>query len=278
MRLTKLARRRKTILGAVLGFGAIALLTTGAASYIISVSNPSTENDVKISVDTVQGNFVELKIESASSTMKVTETSEINAESYAVGCTSEDGSVGPDENALSLNLGKVTITYGSEFLADNKNLGIRFSFVYPDGEDDSDGSNNWNRVQSALVLNVHNDSLKSDGYWTYLEAPDAYTEITESAAMENGAHTVTIDSLNVKFKWGTFFQNENGGNLSAAEFYNSHFYKEGGSEPGKGLDGQDIGTRSELTVATASQIAAELQQMKDSLEHGLTLTAEVYSY
>ena len=273
MRLTKLARRRKTILGAVLGFGAVALLTTGAASYIISVSNPSTENDVKISVDTVQGNFVELKIESASSTMKVTETSEINAESYAVGCTSEDGSVGPDENALSLNLGKVTITYGSEFLADNKNLGIRFSFVY------SDGSNNWNRVQSPLVLNVHNDSLKSeDGYWTYLEAPDAYTEIVESADMENGAYTVTIDSLNVKFKWGTFFQNENGGNLSAAEFYNSHFYKEGGSEPGKGLDGQDIGTRSELTVATASQIAAELQQMKASLEHGLTLTAEVYSY
>ena len=59
---TKLEKRRKTVLGAVLGFGAVALLTTATATWIIAVNNSTFDGDIGVTVDTVQNNSVKLSV------------------------------------------------------------------------------------------------------------------------------------------------------------------------------------------------------------------------
>ena len=260
MRLTKLARRRKTILGAVLAFGAVALLTTGAASYIISVSNPTTDREIGVTVDTVQRQFVELVVPESSLGINLGETSSIPADENAVGAESVN------THSLELNLGAVKVTYGKDFIdEEQQKLQLQFSLSYEGGK------NADNLVSTALVPEIHSNTLKTtNSSWTYVDAPVALDvptatvggTVTVDNQPAEGLTVVTWTNLIVSFQWGSFWQtvtSMSGTRLSPAQFYNSHFYKTG-----------DSSGRQLLTLETAKQIAKELEGMQ-SLEN-LTLT------
>lgn len=252
---TKLEKRRKTVLGAVLGFGAVALLTTATATYIISVNNPSGDLDgTNVTVDTIKGDFVELKIGKTGADLKVNlaeSGEELPSDSYAVGYDSSSGNPLAD---LEITLPDITLTYGTDWAgADNPQL--KFTL------DPSKNAANQVAKGQDKVKNVG----RGEGPWTYVDAPDA-VRVTSGSGMSSqvsgGTTTWTITGLKVSFKWGTFF----GGNGdSPATFYNSKFYKadESGSSA---LDGEPIGERKELTVAIAGQILEEINAMKQAFE------------
>ena len=56
------ASKRKWVLGGILGFAAIALTTTGFATWIVGINATTTNGDVGVTVDTVSNNGVELKL------------------------------------------------------------------------------------------------------------------------------------------------------------------------------------------------------------------------
>lgn len=254
---TKLEKRRKTVLGAVLGFGAVALLTTATATYIISVNNPSGDLDgANVTVDTIKGDFVELKIGTTSADLNVNlaeSGKELPSDSYAVGY---DSSIYPDGGNpiadLEITLPDITLTYGTDWAgADSPTL--QFTL------DPAKNAANQVAKGQDKVKNVG----RGDGPWTYVDAPDAES-ITETTGMvkatDGGTTTWTITGLKVSFKWGTFF-----GGDSPATFYNSKFYK-ADDTGSSALDGQPIDERKELTVETAGQILEEINAMKQAFE------------
>lgn len=249
---TKLEKRRKTVLGAVLGFGAVALLTTATATYIISVNKPSGDLDgTNVTVDTIKGDFVELKIGSGGD-LKVNlaeSGEELPSNNYAVGYDPDGGNPLAD---LEITLPDITLTYGTDWAgADNPQL--KFTL------DPSKNAANQLQTEDAKVQDVGRES----GPWTYVDAPDAVT-VTSGPGMTSqvsgGTTTWKITGLKVSFNWGTFF-----GGDSPATFYNSKFYKadESGSSA---LDGESIVGRKELTVETAGQILEEINAMKQAFE------------
>lgn len=254
---TKLEKRRKTVLGAVLGFGAVALLTTATATYIISVNKPSGDLDgTNVTVDTIKGDFVELKIGTGGElkiNLAESGDEELPSDSYAVGYDSSSYPDGGNPIAdLEITLPDITLKYGTDWAgADNPQL--KFTL------DPSKNAANQLQATDAKVQDVGRPAAP----WTYVDAPDAKS-ITETSGMvkttDGGTTTWKITGLKVSFKWGTFF-----GGDSPATFYNSKFYKadESGSSA---LDGQPIGTRKELTVDTAGQILEEINAMKQAFE------------
>ena len=254
---TKLEKRRKTVLGAVLGFGAVALLTTATATYIISVNKPSGDlGGTNVTVDTIKGDFVELKIGTGGDLkVNLAESGEERpSDSYAVGYDSSSYPDGGDPIAdLEITLPTITLTYGTDWAgADNPQL--KFTL------DPSKNAANQLQTEDAKVQNVG----RSAAPWTYVDAPDAVPVTSGGSGMTSqvsgGTTTWTITGLKVSFKWGTFFGGE-----SPATFYNSKFYKadESGSSA---LDGKPIGERKELTVETAGQILEEINAMKQAFE------------
>lgn len=252
---TKLEKRRKTVLGAVLGFGAVALLTTATATYIISVNNPSGDVNGNVTVDTIKGDFVELKIGSGGElNVNLAESGdEIPSDSYAVGYDSSSYADGGNPIAdLEITLPDITLTYGTDWAgADTPRLQFTLD----------PAKNAANQVESgeAKVQNVG----RGVAPWTYVDAPDA-VDITEKANMvkatNGGTTTWKITNLTVEFKWGTFF-----GGDSPANFYNSKFYK-ADDTGSSALDGEPIDTRKELTVEIAGQIVEEITAMKEAFE------------
>ena len=271
MRLTKLARRRKTILGAVLGFGAVALLTTGAASYIISISTTSVEDSVGITVDTVKGDFVEIKLaeERTDMNIKLTETDANHyvPSKYAVGFSSEaDGvELDPGEVPLEITLPTVTITYGTSWLEEGNELQLNYSLTY----DSTHNSNIKNLVsESGDLINKRETgdvNYAGANYFTYLVAP-ASAKIG-TGTEDNGVSTLTLPEQKATFGWGSFF-----GNKSPLEYYNGLFYKAGAE--GAALDGSDTSGRGEIDIEIASNITKELDAMHAAL-HGNNLTLTI---
>ncbi len=273
MRLTKLARRRKTILGAVLGFGAVALLTTGAASYIISISTTSVEDSVGITVDTVKGDFVEIKLaeEETDMSIKLTETDadDYVPANYAVGFSSDaDGiQLDPGEVPLEITLPTVTITYGTSWLEGGNELQLNYSLTY----DSAHNSNIKNLVsESGDLINKRETgdvNYASANYFTYLVAP-ASAKIGTGTG-DNGVSTLTLSKQKATFGWGSFF-----GNQSPLEYYNGLFYKANGE--GGALDGSDTAGREEIDIDIASNISKELNAMHGALNgNNLTLTISI---
>lgn len=257
---TKLEKRRKTVLGAVLGFGAVALLTTATATYIISVNKPNGDLDgTNVTVDTIKGDFVELKIGTGGD-LKVNlaeSGEELPSDNYAVGYDPDDGNPLAD---LEITLPDITLTYGTDWAgADNPQL--KFTL------DPSKNAANQLQADDAKVQDVGRPAAP----WTYVDAPAA-VPVTSGSGMSfqvnGGTTTWTITGLKVSFKWGTFF-----GGKSPAAFYNSKFYKadESGSSA---LDGESIAGRKELTVETASQILEEINAMKQAFETDGTANPE----
>lgn len=251
---TKLEKRRKTVLGAVLGFGAVALLTTATATWIISVNQLTDNGEVSVTVDTVQNNAITLEVEGQPS-IKLAETDKVSGDHVVV--TSEGG------GKLAATFNSIKLTCGESIATSNANITINTSISY------DAGANSINLVDDSGDYTDTRDTgdypyTANGNYWTYVDLATTSISIPTSGRTNNGDGTYTIlatgDQLNVTFKWGSFFKTQ-----SPASYYNGIF-KNGG----------DNSSLSQATVQDAANIEKELDAMHAALDgKTITITFEV---
>lgn len=251
---TKLEKRRKTVLGAVLGFGAVALLTTATATWIISVNQLTDNGEVSVTVDTVQNNAITLEVGTAS--IKLAETEAVSGDHLVV---TSDGL-----GNLTATFDSIKLTCGKSVIDNNENITINTYISYDGGAnalnlaDDADDVTNTRNPSGDLPYTVNGD------HWTYVDLVTENITIPTAGSSENddGSYTVLAsgENLNVQFGWGSFFSKK-----SPANYYNSIF-KNGG----------DDASLSQATVEDAANIESELTTMHTALDgNSITITFEV---
>lgn len=276
---TKLEKRRKTVLGAVLGFGAVALLTTATATWIIAVNNTIFDGDLDVTVDTVQNNAVTLDvtIDEANKGLNLAEneTALQNGDVISADGLGEHGT--PDFN---ISLSSVKLTFGASYYdKDSDKISLNFSLEY-----DTEHENNLkNLVDSEGDLVGLRETSGGEGYcpftvaypkategeaapdhWTYVDLKTTTYDLTGDATNNgDGTYTLSATNVSIEFTWGSFFGGEGG----PIAYYNSIF------KDGTTADASD--SRSELTVLDAANVEAELNKMKAALVNGLILTVSV---
>lgn len=271
---TKLEKRRKTVLGAVLGFGAVALLTTATATWIIAVNNLHANSDVSIKVDTVKNNSVSLTLGSdGNMLLKLGEQSEITASSYpnAVVTTDDLAAFGADFVA---ELPTITLEYGSEWLAENETPVLNVSVSYADGANSgnlalasytSTGDASSSNAESGTDLINKRQQIETtytnegSNYWEYITLKTTKIEL-DKGTVSNGIYTSTNVGKTVTFDWGSYFDSK-----SPATFYNNLFTN--GDEGGK----------DKITVSQASNIEKELTKLADLESLTITLSVDKVS-
>lgn len=238
------ASKRKWVLGGILGFAAVALTTTGFATWIVGVNVTTGTGDVTVTVDTTERAGIKMTVEMT--TDNIIELKEPNSSSGVVSV--EDNDV--VQNALR-TVATVTITYGEDF--DTTSIdGVSFDLKYEDGSNsknliDDEG----NKIKDKrTVAKSH-----AETYWEYIKAPGliALTDFDTTNDSKNedaGTYTHT-ENINVDFTWGSFFDKK-----APSKFYNNLF---------------EVGT---VTDAQLNAISTELDTMKAVLNNQkLTLTA-----
>lgn len=251
---TKLEKRRKTVLGAVLGFGAVALLTTATATWIIAVNQLSDDGMVSVTVDTVENNAITLEVGGQPS-IKLAETEKVSGDHVVV--TSEGG------GDLTATFDSIKLTCGESIATSNDSITINASISY------DAGANSINLVDDSDDYTDTRDTLDdpytaNESYWTYVDLETTSISIPTSGRTDNGDGTYTIsatgEQLDVTFSWGSFFKTK-----SPAAYYNGIF-KNGG----------DDASLSQATVQDAANIEKELKAMHDALDgQDITITFEV---
>lgn len=271
---TKLEKRRKTVLGAVLGFGAVALLTTATATWIIAVNNLHANSDVSIKVDTVKNNSVSLTLGSdGNMLLKLGEQSEITASSdpNAVVTTDDLAAFGADFVA---ELPTITLEYGSEWLAENETPVLNVSVSYADGANSGNlalasytstgGASSSNAESGTDLINKRQQiettyTNAGSNYWEYITLKTTKIEL-DKGTVSNGIYISRNVGKTVTFDWGSYFDSK-----SPATFYNNLFTN------------GDEGDKDKITVSQASNIEKELTKLADLESLTITLSVDKVS-
>lgn len=208
--------KRKRVINGALAFGAVALLTTGFATWIIGVQNNSTSASSGITVETATNQSVELTatLSDEDNTIYLGETEKVET-----GVVKENN---PKGN-LSITFSEVKLKYGDKWLAsenasDIKGLNVRFA-TSSDNLKGGIGQNDANNLtDSADLINKRN----SESY-TYIDVDsNASTKFSKTAAgeptKEGNLNVLTWSNITLTFEWGSFFEG-----ISPANYYNSKF-------------------------------------------------------
>lgn len=251
------ASKRKWVLGGVLGFAAVALTTTGFATWIVGVNATTGSDDVTVTVDTVQNEGVKLTFELTEDQLCLGETKAVNE---GVVQTGDDGVTG-DMTVKA----KITLEVGAQYLKENEITGIELSLDYGTSDKPTNRQNlvTKNEIGRGTTGNEAQTSVDSTSYWEYINAPvkiELSEETIKTGVHENGLYTYTIPSKELKFTWGSYF----GKSASPAAYYNGKYSVETAS------------------VADVNKIYAELEQMKTAFtkvaedkNNVITLTAKL---
>ena len=236
------ASKRKWVLGGILGFAAIALTTTGFATWIVGVNATTTNGNVGVTVDTVSNNGVELTLVLGDDTQ--IDLKEENVTEGVVTVTGKD----TVQNPLQISVETFTLEVGKQFLDTNTITGVEFALKYETDKDIKD--NLSNKVTDNRIGDKRSSSEL--GYWEYVSAPAKIEftnqDITTGTGEDQSTYTYEINASFLEFKWGSFF----GGNgESPATFYNKIF--------------------TNATKDDADNIVAELEAMRTALNESKTL-------
>ena len=235
--------KRKYLVGGIAAFAGIALLTTGVATWVIG-ANSTAQQNVTVTVDGKQNNSASIEIGGVDSPLKIGEQADVNTGFVQV--------TGAAAGNMKVTLTDVKYSYSSSF--SSTGVAIKFSINYDyDSSTHTPKANSGNLVSaSASKMSDRADSLKdaklkdndeNNTAWQYIAAP------VNATGLETGADTIhTITSLEIEFKWGSFFGGE-----APSTFYN-------------GL--------SLSTVADAKNVEDELNEMEKALT-SIKLTAEL---
>ena len=235
--------KRKWIVGGVLLFGGVALLTTGFATWAIGVNQTKQNLGTNVSVQGTVNESVKLTITSVSGEVDPMGVS--ISESHPVQAADEIFYT-KDEVPTDFNIKvKVVVEIGAEFYENNNITDVTFEFKdsWAEGEK-PEGYKEASDVTTKRNVNVADPTkTHAANNYTYIDIDtDAttltipalnaeHTEITgtnpDGFVLGSGSSTTkskvfTIESLDLEvFKWGTFFDHH-----SPCEYYNG-LYKAG---------------------------------------------------
>ena len=204
--------KRKWIVGGVLLFGGVALLTTGFATWVIGVNRTTQSNNANVTVQGTENESVKLTVQLTDSAITVSEKHE-KASNEIIGTKAE-------EKETDFNIGlKITIEAGLAYTTANTITGVAFSW--------GAGADTNSILVDGVETNVTNHNKVTESGTTYRKA-DEYTYLdikTPSIAIEafndetgSGSSvkkwTYTGEAVEM-FKWGTYF-----GGYSPCKYYN----------------------------------------------------------
>ena len=240
------ASKRKWVLGGILGFAAIALTTTGFATWIVGVNATTSDGTVGVKVDTVSNNGVELTLVLGED--KAIELKEANSSDGPVVIVKDNESV---LNPLQISVETFTLEVGKQFLQSNTITGVEFTLKYAPDDSTTDIKNN---LDNKVTDNKIGNDKRTGSEWEYVSAPAKIEFDNEDIinSQDLTTYTYEINASTLDFKWGSFFEND-----SPATFYNTKF-------------------SSGATKDDVDNIVAELETMEDKLNGDtLVLTASL---
>lgn len=241
------ASKRKWVLGGILGFAAVALTTTGFATWIVGVNAITQNGNVNVSVDTAKNNGVKLTLTLGSDTS--IELKEANTSKGPVVTVEGNDTV---SNPLQISVSEFTLEVGKQFLDTNNITGVEFSLKETTDEETKDIKDN---AKNKVTDNKLGEKRTGES-WHYLNAPAKVefdnTDIIGEEESGQTSYTYLISKTTLDFTWGDFFGGE-----SPASFYNTKF-------------------ASGATKEDVDNIVAELEAMRTALnEKTLVLTAKL---
>lgn len=253
-KITKHASRRKWILGGVLAFAGVTLLTVGTATWIVGQDKSDVNNDVNVTVDTVENRSVVLTTQLSDNAIKLAETETPTGD----GILKFEGGATPD--ALKITFSEIKLTFGDSYFKPNTdNLKLNFSIAYYSDDGSAINANNLvqeskigtKRVQDKTAASIKDEDNDS---WEYVAAPGPLTlsgsEGADGTDPTSGLKTITYTDKTVEFRWGSFFNN-----VSPCNYYN-------------GLSFDD-------ELKAMNDIADELTEMQKITKITLTASIEV---
>ena len=247
--------KRKWIVGGVAFFGAVALLTTGFATWVVGANQNQDKEGVTVTVDSAENNSMQFDITSTGLTINVGEGAVVtNGKILNVpqeGITTPDFEITVEWSLTAGNAIADTIT-GIEFkLEDTNNTGT--DLLTPVSDPDITGADLTARSSSRTYLELvtSGDSDTYSNTYTHTITDTEWNEDSEESSVKTIAHGTTT----LEFYWGDFFANK-----LPSTFYNGLTY------------GDD--SKADI-VACSDYVFDELSAMEDSLEKGLTITATV---
>ena len=231
--------KRKYLVGGIAAFAGVSLLTTGVATWVIG-ANSTAQNDVTVTVDGKQNNSASIEIGGVISPLKIGEQKNVNSGFVQV----TDAAAGN----MKITLTDIKYSYSSSFTSTG--VAIKFSIDYGYNSGGAATSSLGNLVTETKIGDKRttakdgkSNNKKAADSWQYIAAPENAT------GLDTGANTThTINSLEIEFKWGSFFDGK-----TPSSYYN-------------GL--------SLSTVADAKNVEDELDAMKTALT-SIKLTAEL---
>lgn len=278
--------KRKWIVGGVLLFGGVALLTTGFATWAIGVNQTKQNLGTNVSVQGTVNESVKLTVTPVSGDDNAMGVS--ISESHTTQGANEIFYT-KDEKPTDFNIKvKVVVEIGAEFYANNNITNVTFGFKdsWAEGESKPEGYNEANDVTTKRNVNV--DPLTkthAKGNYTYIDIDTDTTTLTiptlnsehtlitgenpNNFVLGSGSSTTkskvfTIESLDLKvFKWGSFF-----GYKSPCDYYNG-LYKTGAITS----QADDV----DLVYAEMNAMKAALQPNEASTNIYLTATLNTTS-
>ena len=229
--------KRKWIVGGVLLFGGVALLTTGFATWAIGVNQTKQNLGTNVTVEGTVNESVKLTVTSVDGTADAMNVS--ISESHPVQAADEIFYT-KDKKDTDFNIKvKVVVEIGAEFYEKNNITNVTFDFKeWAEGETKPNGYDQLKDVTSKRKVNVADPTkTHAANNYTYIDIDTDATTLTIPAL--NAEHTTitgenpdnfvlgagssttkskvfTIEALDLKvFEWGTFFNHR-----TPCEYYN----------------------------------------------------------
>lgn len=229
--------KRKWIINGLLGFGAVALLTTGFATWVIGASNTTDHDGTTVTVDTAVRNNVALTVDIKEPSIYVGEDLSSVQGSFITGLppTGEEAQIATDFEVtmdIKLEVGANAGTYSK----------INFSFaygleaneeLYPKNVTDSNKvtlseTNAWHtstsyeylKINETKETNPNNDGVLSLDLPTGVsDSANAHGFVMTQDEQGNKTYTATDLKLNI-FDWGSFFDGK-----APSAYYNDLYTK-----------------------------------------------------
>ena len=209
MRKLRSSEKRKWVVNGLLAFGAVALLTTGFATWIVGVNQRNANGNVSVSVDTAQKNNINFTFKILEDDNKV----------WIGEKTSSDGGyitiTGNDEKETDFNVSiELTLQVGKDVSEKPTSINIDLNY-------EGTGLNLEEVDNSAATGNkvIVSESTKTHdvGEYKYIDIADEFKTLTLPTSSEeatsgwtyqddDGDITYTYTNKTAKlFKWGNFF-------------------------------------------------------------------------
>ena len=242
--------KRKWIVSGLLGFGAVALLTTGFATWVVGVQKTKTDVEIDSTVEGTKNSMISITVDFTNPTV---DAKVVFSEKYTGSFVNTEGEADTDFKITPRI--KIEIGKGQNKKADK----ISFKLGYKEGKETATDVDNNKVLIKDSDTKTH---FKSETAYEYFEIADASKEITIPDASD-GEWTITnnansyVYEFNQEitiFKWGTFFNHQTPG-----QYYDSLY--ENGLKVESSRDPK-LKTLSN-TQEDADFVVEEMNRMKD---------------